>query len=733
MTKYYEADSFLRTLIGQRNKHIYDLSALIGDALHTNDSSAIFYNYRNEMDAAIARWKVSIGKRKKQIEICVKAPWLYGKFRLTEPLPLAEDQPEPMYNQAGPALVFIFKEALDEGRHPNFLASDYYFGPYHAMPQDTLHTGQTHNSHAREIVPFFAYGEMDAAGDPGGGQYGGPGDVVPGSDPQDPGDPGDGSVDVGPRRFERISFRTEPLFSFDASSMPINDFSWLADLNFDIEITKQQNLMFKKGDVEGIILPVHAKFVQANPRTVAQQTSHLYVTPIGMGGIIYTTSSNVVVLSLTDSIITDSLFAQYSFLEPGTVTPKDWWKFPTLNSVTPGVQGNASLTSVAATSTFRSGVSIPFLEGICILDPSNRDWGVDPTGRIQALGSYMMLPPENSYNYPPETPSRNDPKDFVDMTYNPHGFSYECWTKVPGLEETWDDGVGTSSLTKALIACENTGVASTTAGYYSDLNLDYMPNARNSDLTRGFITGFTRDRRLSPGGLGHSNVPSENNTISFFVAPTISRDASACSWINSTGNEANPTLNYHCAKVPITTSVNGKSFSRAASEFVHLVVTVDPPNDTLCVYLDGEKMGNFSVADTFGTEPYHAVNLPSFRQENSFQYQPRTEELAEHGGHGAGNEGSNYLSNSTGNGIIGPTELKQGPRLSRFTPYIVGGGYTDGATFLGNFMGGGAIGGRSSGYNGYIGSLKFYKKPLNSTEVLKNYNGQKGFFKTIVT
>jgi len=44
---------------------------------------------------------------------------------------------------------------------------------------------------------------------------------------------------------------------------------------------------------------------------------------------------------------------------------------------------------------------------------------------------------------------------------------------------------------------------------------------------------------------------------------------------------------------------------------------------------------------------------------------------------------------------------------------------------------GGDRGGIVSGLRGHIGSLKFYSRPLDTGEVKKNYDAQKGFFKNI--
>jgi hypothetical protein len=75
------------------------------------------------------------------------------------------------------------------------------------------------------------------------------------------------------------------------------------------------------------------------------------------------------------------------------------------------------------------------------------------------------------------------------------------------------------------------------------------------------------------------------------------------------------------------------------------------------------------------------------------------------------------------------------------TPWIIGGGYTDGMYPQGgsgnsiegmNFMGG-KWGGKKSGLHGFIGSLKLYNRALSESEALRNYNAQKGFFTTIRT
>ncbi|MFN9912475.1 MAG: hypothetical protein ACK53L_07825, partial [Pirellulaceae bacterium] len=112
--------------------------------------------------------------------------------------------------------------------------------------------------------------------------------------------------------------------------------------------------------------------------------------------------------------------------------------------------------------------------------------------------------------------------------------------------------------------------------------------------------------------------------------------------------------------------------------------------------------------DVFGVPYKSSPNLPTFKKDNSFEYTSTT--------------------------VDGPSILKQGPLLNTFyTPWIVGGGYTDGMYQYGNFMGGGSRGCVVSGLRGHIGSLKFYSRPLDNLEVSTNFNAQKGFFKNIRT
>jgi hypothetical protein len=151
--------------------------------------------------------------------------------------------------------------------------------------------------------------------------------------------------------------------------------------------------------------------------------------------------------------------------------------------------------------------------------------------------------------------------------------------------------------------------------------------------------------------------------------------------------------------------LSATSFGNVSSQFVLIDITCDPRTDTIKMFADGNLISTSSISNVFGVPEKVPPGVPTFRKENSFEYSTSS--------------------------VDGPSTVKQGPKLNRFyTPWIVGGGYTDGMYQYGNFMGGNR-GGIVSGLRGHIGSLKFYSRPLDTSEVLTNYKAQQAFFKSI--
>ena len=479
--------------------------------------------------------------------------------------------------------------------------------------------------------------------------------------------------------------------AFLPGEVPINDFGYLEDYNLGVDLEKQKALIFEQAEVKGIVLPIQPKFVQTVARPESLSVEHLQVPTIGKGAILYSPSGTTsgTVLSLTDQIITSGLFAVYNFLETTLELPSST-NFPTTNCATHNMYNNGQLVGPSKKEVFFSGLGIPYLEGI--VENKSTD-----TAAASALGSYFRLPESSEFN---------------DLTYSPSGFSMECWVHVPDItngELGWLSATA-SSLTKVLLGCDNVGVregASALGPHGAERDLDALENDRGDSFVRGMLCGFTRDRRITQAGYsldfsGYSNSNADNDpvsSLSFFLAPTQARDASSASFINSTECQ-NGTM-FYSMKVDLAET----DFGSVSSQFVLVDVTVDPPKDEIKFYADGSLVTTSSVSDVFGVDQKQSINLPSFKKQNSFEYSSTT--------------------------VDGPSTLQTGPKLNTFyTPWIVGGGYTDGMYRHGNFLGGDR-GGITSGLRGHIGSLKFYSRPLDKNEVIDNYKAQKGFFKNI--
>ena len=560
---YYNQDHFLAVIKQQRDKHVYDLSSdLRGFIDEYGEGTAIVTNQRNLIMSEIANHNSKINRRKKQIEVAVKAGQVYGDLN-------------------GPE-----------------------FGP----------------------------GEI-----------------------------------------------------------PINDFSFLEKYNLSVDLEKQKALVFKQADVDGIVLPLDTKFVRpARPKAASISFDQLAIPTVGKGSILYSPSGSTsgTVLSLTDQIVYDDLFAIYNFLDTGLELPSST-NFNVTNCATDNMYNNAQLLGTNRQSVFFSGIAIPYLEGI------TKNKSTDPTA-ASAMGSFVRLP---------------DSAEFRDLTYSSNGFTIECWAHVPNItdgEIGWlsgDGGPAASSLTKVLFGSENVGhnpnaSAIDHTGAYRDL--DFLKPERGGEFVRGMLCGFTRDRRITQASAGYSNEQILNDpvsSLSFFIAPTQARDFSSMSFVNN--DECQDYETFYKMKVDLSSS----DFGNVSSQFVLIDITCDPRTNTIKMFADGQEMASSSISEVFGVDVNKTVSLPSFKKNNSFQYSSTT--------------------------VDGPTTIKQGPLLNPFyTPWLVGGGYTDGMHEYGNFMGGDR-GGTISGLRGHIGSLKFYSRPLDNLEVQKNYDAQKGFFKNI--
>ncbi len=429
------------------------------------------------------------------------------------------------------------------------------------------------------------------------------------------------------------------------------------------------------------------------------------VPPIGKAGITFTPSGGVsgtgaAVLNLTDMIVTEGLVSVYNFLETNVEDPSGVL-FTVLNcagqNLASGLPGktynNAKLVAEDSSSVFTSGLAVPFLSGLAAW----ADASVSGAGTANALGSFLMLP---------------DTPEYRNLGYCSSGFSIETWLHMPTLaEEALDSGWGlqeTSSLSRIILACENSGGVSST-----EVSSRIQPNY-GTDRTRGMLFGITRDRRIVTGE--DSTEASSNHPItemSLFVAPTQSFDTSHCTFINNVGCGSGAGWFNMNIRTSATPTGYDKSVNNCSAEYVLVNLSVDPRNNEVRMYLDGRLLGTSSITSVFGTGQFEPPRIPTFAKTNSWEY--------ETSGH----------SDATFNDA---TKFRSGPRINvgaqhAFTPWIIGGGYTDARKDNDNFME--ILAGKTSGLKGHVGSFKVYSKALNTTEARRNFDAQQGFFKNI--
>lgn len=476
---------------------------------------------------------------------------------------------------------------------------------------------------------------------------------------------------------------------FNPGEIPVNDFLYLAELNISLDLQKQRSLMFSQVDISGVVLPIQT----SNPAAVSKLHSknksvdHLIITELGDGAIIYdgssVSSTNGLVLQTENSLTTDSLIAIYNFLDTDVVEPSSS-KFYVRNSNSKSDSDYAQLVADTQASVFKGGLGIPFLEGI------TKNNG----NLVSGLGSYVRLPNISKLN---------------DLFYARDGASIDFWVHVPDLTDLSGYNTNsTSSLFRLVLANENTGGDEVSSVYQESYS-----NKFGTDAVRGLVLGFTRDRRLTKG-LPPSNSNSDNpiTDSAFFLAPTQSLGSSSVGFINRSefdgSSYCGADRSQHGMVVRLDTiSESGDAVSSCQNEFCHFVITFNYSENTIKFYKDSELISTSSLTSVFGLTDIQSPSIPTFFKSNSFKYN------------------SQYLNTTA------PESLKNGPKLDTyFTPWIIGGGYTDGMYTNNNFMGG-TYGGQTSGLKGFLESIKIYSKPLTGSEVLNNYEVHKNFFKNI--
>ena len=458
---------------------------------------------------------------------------------------------------------------------------------------------------------------------------------------------------------------------YTPGNIPVNDFSYLAGSNFLVDIENQRKITLDQTDVTGVVLPLEVKFTEKVETTDSVFLDHILLANVAKGETIASPlEPSAASLQITDRIVEDGLFALYNYLSVETDSPSGS-KFGNHNSSRLGADANSQMVGEAS-SIFDRGLGIPYLSGVA--------FPKEGSSEIDTTGSYVKLP-ENS--------------EFQDFLYNTNGATFETWIHMPDLDGTTDGwnmhDNDTLGLYRLLLANENVGLSE---GKSSQDNINNLRADNGTGIVRGAILGFTRDRRFTLGlEPSNSNEDNDVENLSLVMAPTQSFDSSSAGFIANTQGSCNKSSLYGLT-IPVFETFNGKSLSSCGNSFIQLSVSLDPQKDEVRVYVDGVKLTTSRYQSTFPTlRAGDTYKAPSIKQDNSFEY-------------------------------------SGGPSLDTyFTPWILGGGYTDGLS-AGNFMGG-EFGGKVSGLKGYLGCTRFYSKPLEDSEVLNNYKATQNFFKNV--
>jgi len=568
--------------------------------------------------------------------------------------------------------------------------------------------------------------------------------------------------------------------------IPINDFSYLKQS--DIPLRTQKNITLFSEDLDSIIAPYQARYVVAPTDQPVGSVESLAVDPIGLGDWTHRETSGSLSAttplykSLTDDIVSDDLLVCYNFLDPDAVTQPSGTLYALNNAAEGSNRLDAKLVGYDKSFVFPSGVGQAYFGGTIFDERAaqNQTWA-------NTLGSYARMPnsTKDYASLSPNIPFRGV-RPLDNLFYSREGVTLDFWAYVPRIWEDMDD----NHRYRLVLASENSGpvasnyVAANTQSNTTQSN-GITAGGTNFDRTIGMIMGW-RDQG-SPGtttsgvyafyssGLEFCIAPTVGQNQSYATTPTTSWGHSVClaeRWDPSAGvtplpNETSQVGMFIPSSV-LTTS--GYGIQDVSSGYHHVSVSFDYAEDIVNFHFDGELLTTSSLTDVFGGSPHDTV-LPTAVK---MDLENQTDTI--------------FFNDPTVESFLGNTIYDERCTPERvafpvFTPWIIGGGYTDnipkipGATFRPQgFLGsntnnfhqqtqkGGAVssidcgtmgdyivgqhnpplsGGKNgtagsrriiprSGLDGFLGSFKIYARPLTTTEAKVNYDSQKGFFHNIL-
>jgi len=469
---------------------------------------------------------------------------------------------------------------------------------------------------------------------------------------------------------------------FSPGEVPVNDFSYLEGINFLLDVEKQRQISISQSDVDGVVMPISTKYTQQIEESSDVALNHLLVANVGKSSIVDNAPSGTAPsISVNAEIAQNGLVSLYNFLTVKSDNPSGS-DFGVFNGTNLGIDYNSQMIGKTK-DVFNLGLGVPYLSGIAMLNNAQPE-------AVSAVGSYVKLPQKS---------------EFQDLFYSRAGATFESWVHIPDFAQ-YDLGNAASGLYRLILANENVGIGVGASAQEDILNLS---RDSGTGFTRGLIYGFTRDKRFTEGK-PPSNLTSENppsNSV-LVLAPTQSYDISSAGFVVKKGSGCRSTSSWDGMSVRVSSTIGGVTLSSCKDEFCHLVFTVSPEDNEVNLYLDSVNIATSSYQDVFGVDgSRETAKLPSVFQDNSFEY------------------------NTTKVSPSSIEALKYGPALDRyFTPWIIGGGYTDGNPD-GNFMGG-SYGGKVSGLKGNVGGVKIYSRSLTPSEIKGNYEVTQNFFKNII-
>ena len=568
--------------------------------------------------------------------------------------------------------------------------------------------------------------------------------------------------------------------------IPINDFSYLKQS--DIPLSVQKNITLFSEDLDSVIAPYQARYVVAPTNRPTRSVESLAVDPIGLGDWTHRETSGSLSAttplykSLTDDIVSDGLLICYNFLDPDAITQPSGVTYALNNAAEGSTRLDAKLVGWDKSLVFPSGVGQAYLAGTIFDEQATHNplWA-------NVSGSYVRLPNSTKdYNSLQPNIPYNGVRPLDNLFYSKEGVSIDFWAYVPYVHRHMTD----THRYRLAFANENSGpitsdyVAASTQKKSLQSN-ELTTGGTNFDRTVGMIMGW-RDQG-SPQANTHGAYDFYSSGLEFCIAPTVGQNQSyettpQTSWGHSvclaerwdaSAGIIPPTKETTPVGMFIPSSVltsSGFGIQDVSSGYHHINISFDYKKDKVDFHFDGELLTTSSLNDVVGGSPYDsvlptAVKMSLENQSDTIAFNDPTIE--------------SFLGNTIYDERCSPERVA----FPVFTPWIIGGGYTDNIPripgtnsrpqgFLGsntnNFhqqtqkgdslssitlgtlgdypvgqhdppLSGGKQGSSSdrrqiprSGLDGFIGSFKIYSRPLNTSEAKRNYDSQKGFFHNIL-